>query len=78
MVSVYIAHVQNGFYHFRTVIACITFVFLVVITFLESSNMPTAHLIRCKTVIVTGLVKIYDLSAKIRIAYLFHLCSIIT
>ena len=40
MVSVCVAHAQNSFYHFKTVVACITFALLAVAAFLVSSNMP--------------------------------------
>ena len=42
VVSVYVAHAQNSFYHFRTVVIHTTFGLLAVAVFLESSNMPTA------------------------------------
>ena len=42
MVSVCIALAQNRFYHFRTVVAHITFGLKAVAVSLESNNMPTA------------------------------------
>ena len=65
MVSVCVAHAQNSFYHFKTVVAHITFALLADTTFLESSNMPIADWIRGKTVIVTGQIKINYLRAEI-------------
>ena len=43
MVSVCVAHAQNSFYHFNTVVARITFALLAVAAFMESSNMPIAE-----------------------------------
>ena len=43
------------------VVTCITFGWLAVAAFMESSNIPTAEWIRGKTVVVTGLVKINHL-----------------
>ena len=42
MVSVCVAHAQNSFYHYKTVVARITFALLAVAALLESSNMPIA------------------------------------
>ena len=42
MVSVYVAHTQNSFYHFRTLVTHATFGLLAVVAFLMSSNMPIA------------------------------------
>ena len=42
VVSVYVLHAQNSFYHFTTVVTSTTFGSLSVAAFLESSNMPTA------------------------------------
>ena len=42
VVSVYIAHAQNSFYHFKTVITHAKFGLLEVAAFLESSNVLTA------------------------------------
>ena len=47
-----IACAQNIFYHFRMVVTCASFSLLAFAVFLESSNMPTAVLIRGETVIV--------------------------
>ena len=52
MVNVQIAHAQNNFNHFRMVVTCAKVGLLVIATFLESSNMPTADSIRGETVIV--------------------------
>ena len=40
MVSVYVAHTQNSFYNFRTIVTHATFGLLAVAAFLMSSNMP--------------------------------------
>ena len=50
MVSVYIAHAQYSFYHFRMVVTLITFDLLAAAAFLELSNIPKADLIRDDTV----------------------------
>ena len=48
----YVAYAQNSSYHFRIVVTHATFGLLAVATFLVSSNMPTADLIRVETVTI--------------------------
>ena len=50
VVSMYVAHFQNSFLHFKTVMTYVTFHLLAVVAFLLSSNMPIADL----TVIVVS------------------------
>ena len=62
----YIAHSQNSFYRFRTVVILATFGLLTVSGFMVSINMPTAEWIRDQTVII---VKRDDLLSKLHTSH---------